>query len=172
MPVSRRLVLAAIAAAPLRNAAAAAAAPRGLAFEHLHTGETLRLEHRGAQAWPADALGAANRLLRDFRTGEVGTIDPALLDLLVSLAGRTGARAPFQVISGFRSGATNEVLRGRSSGVASGSLHLRGQAIDIRVPGVALPALRDAALSLRRGGVGYYAASNFVHVDTGRVRAW
>ncbi|HSN31208.1 MAG TPA: DUF882 domain-containing protein, partial [Ideonella sp.] len=119
-----------------------------------------------------DALAAVDRLLRDFRSGEVAAIDPALLDLLHALAMTTGAQGPFEVISGFRSPATNEMLRHRSSGVASGSLHMLGQAIDIRVAGVPLAGLRNAALSLRAGGVGFYPASDFVHVDTGRVRAW
>ena len=88
-----------------------------------------------------------------------------------------GGRSPrshhaFQIISGYRSAATNEMLHRRSAGVASGSLHMRGQAVDIRLADVSLERLRDAALSLRSGGVGYYAASQFVHVDTGRVRAW
>jgi len=84
----------------------------------------------------------------------------------------TETTGPFQVISGYRSPATNEMLRHRSEGVAAGSLHMQGQAIDIRLPDVALSNLRLAALNARRGGVGYYPASDFVHVDTGRVRAW
>jgi uncharacterized protein YcbK (DUF882 family) len=118
------------------------------------------------------ALASVNYLLRDFRTGDVGVIDTRLLDLLHGLAMLTGSRRPFQIISGYRSPATNEALRQRSSGVASGSLHTLGQAIDIRLADVRLEALRDAARSMRSGGVGYYAASNFVHVDTGRVRTW
>jgi len=111
-------------------------------------------------------------VLRDFLTNDVGNIDPALLDLLYGLATATGSQRPFQVISGYRSPATSKSLRQRSSGVSSGSLHLRGQAIDIRLAGVPLATLRDAACSMGLGGVGYYAASNFVHVDTGRVRTW
>ena len=113
-----------------------------------------------------------NHLLRDFRTGGVGSIDPGLLDLLHELAAITGSQRAFHVISGYRSPATNQTLRQNSSGVASGSLHLRGQAIDIRLADVPLATLRDAARSMRSGGVGYYAASDFVHVDTGRVRSW
>lgn len=169
-PVTRRAFLAAGAAlAPL---SARAAESRELRFAHLHTGERLTVEYYGVGRYRPDALAAVNHLLRDFRSGEVGTIDPALLDLLHALRGQVDGTQPFQVISGFRSAATNEALRRRSSGVAGGSLHLRGRAIDIRLAGVALPKLRDAALALRRGGVGYYAASDFVHVDTGRVRAW
>ena len=94
------------------------------------------------------------------------------MDLLHHLTHLTGSVRPFEVISGYRSPATNEMLRHRSEGVASGSLHMQGQAIDIRLADVPLGALRDAALATRRGGVGYYPASDFVHVDTGRVRAW
>ncbi len=111
-------------------------------------------------------------MLRDFRTGDVHKIDPALLDLLYDLQERAGATRPFEVISGYRSPQTNAALRRRSHGVAGSSLHMQGQAIDIRVGDVPLASLRRAALALRQGGVGYYPASNFVHVDTGRVRTW
>ena len=155
-----------------RAAPAAAAAPRLLRFEHLHTGEKLAVEYFAAGRYLDDARAAVDHLLRDFRTGDVGRIDAALLDLLHGLQAATGSARAFQVISGYRSSATNEALRRHSSGVASSSLHLRGQAIDIRLADVPLAGLRDAALSMRQGGVGYYAASDFVHVDTGRVRAW
>lgn len=156
-----------------RRALAAAGETRVLSFSHLHTGERLgAVEYFSGGAYLPDALGAINRLLRDFRSGEVGAMDPALLDLLHGLRGATGSRAPFQIISGYRSPATNDMLRQRSSGVASGSLHMKGQAIDIRLADVPLARLRDAALALRGGGVGYYPGSDFVHVDTGRVRAW
>ena len=158
-------------AGPCR-ARASLAAPRALSFDHLHTGEKLVVEYFDAGRYQPDALNAINHLLRDFRSGDVGNIDPALLDLLHGLAVRTGSQRAFQVISGYRSSATNETLHQRSSGVATGSLHMRGQAIDIRLADVQLPVLRDAALAMRGGGVGYYATSNFVHVDSGRVRAW
>lgn len=145
---------------------------RSLGFSHLHTGERLAVEYMSRGAYVPDALASINHLLRDFRTSDVHPIDPALLDLLHALAMATGSRRPFEVISGYRSPATNDRLRGLSGGVASGSLHMKGQAIDIRVADVRLAALRDAARALRRGGVGYYEASNFVHVDTGRVRRW
>jgi uncharacterized protein YcbK (DUF882 family) len=162
-------------AAPAAHAAhAPPASPRVLRFAHLHTGERLSVEYFAAGGYLPDALAAVNRLLRDFRTGDVGVIDPALLDQLHALRAATGSSAPFEIISGFRSGATNEALRARSesSGVARRSLHLEGRAIDIRLADVPLAGLRDAALSLRQGGVGFYPASNFVHIDTGRVRAW
>ena len=162
----------ALAAGPRWAQAAAPATPRALRLDNLHTGEKLSVEYFSGEAYLPDALGAVNHLLRDFRTGDVGTMDAGLLDLLHSLALFTASSRPFQVISGYRSPATNAALHRRSSGVASGSLHMRGQAIDIRLADVPLATLRDAARSLQRGGVGYYPASDFVHVDTGRVRTW
>jgi uncharacterized protein YcbK (DUF882 family) len=111
-------------------------------------------------------------VLRDFRTDESHPIDRRLLDLLHNLSQRVGTRAPFQVISGYRSPATNAMLRAESSGVASRSLHMQGMAIDIALQDVALADLRQAALDLQSGGVGYYPTSGFVHVDVGRVRRW
>ncbi len=175
---TRRQALAALAAAtvgtllPGRTWAASRAGSRALEFAHLHTGERLAVEYCTAGQYVPDALAAVNSLLRDFRTGDVRAIDPALLDLLFDLQDATGAAKPFQVISGFRSPVTNAALRRRSHGVASGSLHMIGRAIDIRVADVPLAGLRRAALTLRQGGVGYYPASNFVHVDTGRIRTW
>ncbi len=147
-------------------------ATRALHFVHTHTSERLKVEYFSGGTYLPDALSSVDRFLRDFRTGEVHAIEPGLLDLLHQLADATGATRPFHVISGFRSPATNGMLRQRSEGVAAGSLHMKGQAIDIRLEGVPLPQLRAAALALRAGGVGYYPASDFVHVDTGRVRTW
>ena len=118
------------------------------------------------------ALGALNHLLRDFRNDAEHAIDPGLFDQLHALAAVTKSQAPFQIISGYRSPATNAMLHKLSGGVASQSLHLSGQAIDIRLADIPLADLREAALSLRAGGVGFYPGSNFVHVDTGRVRRW
>lgn len=156
----------------MRPARTRAAATRALGLRHLHTGEKLTVEYAVDDHYVPDALAAVNRLLRDFRTGDVHPIDPGLLDLLHQLARRLDTRQAFDVISGYRSPTTNAALRRRSEGVAARSLHMVGRAIDIRVGGVALPALRGAALELQRGGVGYYPASNFVHVDTGRIRQW
>ncbi|MBA2723189.1 MAG: DUF882 domain-containing protein [Methylibium sp.] len=173
---SRRCFVATLGASALAIgpswARAGSGAPRALNFDNLHTGEKLVVEYFQADRYLPDALAAVNHLLRDFRTGDVGAVDPALLDLLHGLGSLTGSTRAFQIISGYRSPATNAVLHERSSGVASGSLHMRGQAIDIRLGDVPLTTLRNAALALRAGGVGYYAASNFVHVDCGRVRAW
>jgi uncharacterized protein YcbK (DUF882 family) len=170
--LSRRRFIASLAAATLPGLGLAAPDPRALRLHHLHTGERLEIDCSSGGAFRPDALAAVNYLMRDFRTGDVGLIDPALLELLHDLAGLTGSQRPFEIISGYRSPATNDALRRRSGGVASGSLHLKGQAIDIRLGDMALPRLRDAALALRRGGVGFYPGSGFVHVDTGRVRAW
>ena len=169
--LNRRHFVAALAALPLA-ARALPAEPRVLTFSHLHTGERLEVEYFSRGDYLPDALGAVNQLLRDFRTGDVGVMDPALLDLLHGLRSRTGTQRPFQVISGYRSPATNRMLHERSNGVATKSLHMNGQAIDVRLADVPLARLRDAALSLGRGGVGFYPGSDFVHVDTGRVRAW
>jgi uncharacterized protein YcbK (DUF882 family) len=171
----RHVLLAAGACLPFTpRVARAASEPRCLSFVHLHTGERLSVEYADASGYRPDAMREVHRLLRDFRTGEVAPIDPALLDQLHTLALLTGTRQPFAIISGFRSSATNEMLRGgrAGSGVARRSLHLDGRAIDIRVAGVPLATLRDAALAMGRGGVGYYPGSDFVHLDSGRVRSW
>jgi uncharacterized protein YcbK (DUF882 family) len=145
---------------------------RALSFDHLHTGERLTIEYFSEGQYLSEALTTINHLLRDFRTTEVHAIDVGLLDLLHSLNGLVESTRPYQVISGYRSPATNEMLRHRSEGVAAGSLHMKGQAIDIRLADVPLVQLHKAALSLSLGGVGFYPTSNFVHVDTGRVRTW
>jgi uncharacterized protein YcbK (DUF882 family) len=170
---------AATAAALVPSTAAAAPAAkrrtRVLSFFHTHTGERLTSEYCCDGAYDPAALGRINHLLRDFRTGDVKSIDPGLLDLLHELGGTLGTDAPFHVISGYRSPHTNTMLRergGARTGVATGSLHMVGKAIDIRLPGVKLDDLRSAARALKLGGVGFYPASNFVHVDTGRVRFW
>jgi uncharacterized protein YcbK (DUF882 family) len=145
---------------------------RALSFAHTHTGERLNVEYFSGGSYLPDALSTVNHFLRDFRTGDVHDIDAALLDLLHDLTGLTSTSKPFQVISGYRSPSTNDMLRRRSEGVAAGSLHMNGQAIDIRLADIPLIKLKNAALSVKRGGVGFYPASDFVHVDTGRVRAW
>jgi len=148
---------------------------RVLSFFNIHTGERLTTAYCRGGAYQPQALQQINVLLRDFRANEVKPIDPGLLDLLHELHGTLGIDQPFHVISGYRSAQTNAMLRARGgtdSGVASGSLHMVGKAIDIRVPGVALEQVRSAARALKLGGVGFYPSSDFVHVDTGRVRFW
>jgi uncharacterized protein YcbK (DUF882 family) len=146
--------------------------PRTLRFNHTHTGERLTVAYFQDGVYDPEALRTVNHFLRDFRTNDIHDIDAGLLDLLHTLAVVTETGRPFDVISAYRSPRTNAMLRQHSEGVAAGSLHMRGQAIDIRLDDVALPALRAAALDLKGGGVGYYPASNFVHVDVGRVRFW
>lgn len=153
-------------------ARAAAAEPRTLSLFNLHTGEKLKATYFESGEYLPDALQAMNRLLRDFRTGDVHPIAPNLLDLVNTLQSRLETNQTVHVISGYRSPITNAVLHERSRGVATHSLHMKGQAMDIRIPGVELVHLRNAALDLQRGGVGYYPASDFVHVDIGRVRRW
>ncbi|MGE5243054.1 MAG: DUF882 domain-containing protein [Betaproteobacteria bacterium] len=175
--LSRRQFVASLAAAvPViaapRRLFAASVEPRELRFFNLHTDERLAVEYFSGGTYVPDALATVNHFLRDFRTGDVHVIDPGVLDLLHELAGMTETSRSFQVISGYRSPKTNAMLRHRSEGVAAGSLHMKGQAIDIRLADVPLARLHAAALAARRGGVGYYPASNFVHVDTGRVRRW
>ena len=169
---------AAVALVPERAFAAVPSAKRAervLSLFHTHTGERLKIAYCCDGQYQPEALTQINHLLRDFRVDEVRPIDPKLLDLLHELGGTLESDAPFHVISGYRSPRTNSMLRDRGgdhSGVASKSLHMVGRAIDIRLPGVKLDHLRNAARSLQLGGVGYYPSSNFVHVDTGRVRFW
>jgi uncharacterized protein YcbK (DUF882 family) len=170
--VSRRDFLTTLAGALPAAALLESNAPRIVSLVHTHTSERLRLEYFSGGRYLPDALSSLNHFLRDFRTGEVHAIEPGLFDLLHQLTGAAGCSKPFHVISGFRSPVTNAALRQRSEGVAAGSLHMKGQAIDIRPTDVPLAKLRAAALALRGGGVGYYPASNFVHVDVGRVRSW
>lgn len=166
--------LPALAAAPARAALADTQGDaRDLVMAHTHTGEHIDLVYAVQERYLPQSLGLLNRFLRDHYSGEVGRIDPQLFDLLHRVRGLLGASTPFEVISGYRSEATNARLRAtRGGGVATRSLHMDGRAIDVRLPGVPLADLRDAALSLRAGGVGYYPGERFVHIDTGRVRRW
>jgi uncharacterized protein YcbK (DUF882 family) len=177
MDQSRRSFLAAgIAALPLLAGLPrwlfASSATRSLSFYNTHTGERLAVDYYVGGDYVPDALREVNWFLRDFRTGGVHDIDRGVLDILTKVHDLTGSSRPFDVISGYRSPETNAMLRRRSREVASGSLHQVGKAIDVRLPGVALTKVRDAGLSLGLGGVGYYRRSNFVHLDTGRVRRW
>jgi uncharacterized protein YcbK (DUF882 family) len=159
------------AARPAPSSAGAAA--RTLDMVHTHTGEAIDLVFAVGRDYVQASLAALNRFLRDHYTGDVGPIDPRLFDLLHRVQGMVGGAGRFEVISGYRCPATNDRLRRTGGGgVARRSLHMDGQAIDVRCTGVKLADLRDAALTLRGGGVGYYPREGFVHLDTGRVRAW
>lgn len=161
-------------ASPLKGALAALpqAGVRTLGLVSTHTNENINATYWRNGVYDKGALKDINYLLRDFRTGDVAAIDPGLLDLLVELHRRAGSRKPFHVISGYRSPKTNAMLASASGGVAKRSLHMDGKAIDIRLHDVALGDLRQTALGMKAGGVGYYQKSDFVHVDTGRVRQW
>ncbi len=143
-----------------------------LAFLNLHTGERIRTTYWAEGRYQPEALMAIKNILRDHRTDEAYEMDLNLLNMLQLLHLRMDAREDFHVISAYRSPKTNAMLSSRSSGVATRSLHMQGKAIDIRLPGHALTDLRKAVLSLESGGVGYYPKSNFIHIDTGRVRQW
>ena len=178
-PTSRRQWLrtalgAAVAAPVLALPGRVWATPvRELAFDHLHTHEQIDLVYARGDTYVPEALGRLDHFLRDHYSGEVGRIDPGLHDLLHALRRVLATDRPYQVISGYRSPRTNAHLKAtRGGGVATRSLHMDGQAIDIRVSGVPLADLRDAAWSLQAGGVGYYPREQFVHVDIGRVRRW
>ena len=147
---------------------------RELSFYHTHTGKTLNVVYWRNGDYVDSALDEINVFLSDFRTGDQANMDPALLDIIYDVRESLGSDGRYQIISAYRSPKTNEMLRGRSakSGVAKNSQHVVGKAIDVRLEGVKTADLRDAALRLQRGGVGYYAASDFVHMDTGRVRHW
>ena len=155
-----------------RRAAAENVAAHRLSFYHIHTAEKLTITYREHGEIVPDALAEINHYLRDFRTEQIHQIDVALLDKLHALFTTFDARGNFEVISGYRSPHTNEVLRHVTTGVAEHSLHIEGRAIDVRLTSAKTTALRDAALALKCGGVGYYAESNFVHLDTGNTRSW
>jgi uncharacterized protein YcbK (DUF882 family) len=154
------------------GAAIAATAPRRLEFYNLHTGESLRAVYWEGGRYLKDGLAEIDYLLRDFRADEIHAIDPDLLDLVYRLRGAMECRSPVQVISGYRTAATNAMLARHSKGVAKNSYHIKGMAIDLRLPGRRLRDVRAAALALSGGGVGYYPKPDFVHMDTGPVRTW
>ncbi len=145
---------------------------RRLRFEQIHTHEQLDVCYYELGQYLPDALAQINHLLRDFRTRESKPIDVKLLDQLAELYQATGSSGVFQIISAYRSPATNEQLRNTRTGIDEHSLHMEGRAIDVRLTDVPTQTLHAATLSLQRGGVGYYAVSNFVHLDTGPVRSW
>lgn len=145
---------------------------RKLSFYHTHTSEELSVAYYVGGQYDVAALRELNHFLRDFRTGDEIEMDPGVFDLLFNIQQASRSSGVYQVISAYRSPATNEMLRSRSGGVARNSQHLLGKAIDIRLTDLDTAALRDVALALKRGGVGHYGDSDFVHLDTGRVRRW
>lgn len=151
---------------------AAVSEKRSLVFHHTHTNEKLSIDYYADHRYLTEALQKVNYFLRDFRTGDKYPMDPQLLDILYSVQQATGSHGTFEIISGYRSPATNEQLRSKSRGVAKRSLHMQGKAVDIRLTDVSVEAIRRAAIDLKAGGVGIYRRSNFVHLDTGRFRTW
>ena len=145
---------------------------RVLKFFHTHTGESLRVVYYSEGEYDAAALADIRVFLADWRDGKQHDLDPQLMDILWHLQQATGSTETWEVISAYRSPESNEMLRSRSSAVARKSKHVEGKAIDVRLRGMDTASLRDTARNLKLGGVGYYAGSNFVHVDTGRVRYW
>ena len=145
---------------------------RTLSFFNTHTAETLNVCYFSNGNYSPAALAKINAILRDHRTGEIKAIETCLLDVLHAISSTVATKEPFHIISGYRSATSNSKLRRKSKNVATGSLHMQGKAIDIRIPGCCTAHLRNVAIRLKAGGVGYYQKSDFVHVDTGRVRYW
>lgn len=146
---------------------------RRLRLYHTHTGEHLDIVYRRGEIYLPEALAQLDHFLRDHRTGQVKHYDPRVFDILSDVAAAVGhPGGEIDIVCGYRSSWSNEFLRARSPGVAKNSLHMQAHAIDVRIPGVDALTLRNAALALGPGGVGYYPRSGFVHVDTGRVRSW
>ena len=153
-------------------AAVEGAAAREANFYNTHTGKSLTALYWEHGHYVPDRLTKIDYVLRDFRTGDVHRIDPELVDLVHRLRLAMGYDGPVHVISGYRSPKTNAMLARRSSKVAKNSYHMKGMAIDLRLPGRPLEDVCAAAISLGSGGVGFYPGPQFVHLDTGPVRAW
>jgi uncharacterized protein YcbK (DUF882 family) len=149
-----------------------AADARQLSFYHTHTRRSLSVVYYQDGGYVESALDEINRFLRDFRTGDITEMNPQLLDLLYDVRNVLGSEGAYEVISAYRSPTTNEMLRATTNGVAKKSHHVKGNAIDVRLRGVRTKTLRETALRMERGGVGYYPKSDFVHMDTGPIRQW
>lgn len=145
---------------------------RNLSFYNIHTDESVDICYYDQGDYCAQALDDVSHILRDHRTNQIHPIDPHLLDRLYAVKLRVRPKTPFHIISGYRSPATNAMLRKISTGVARKSFHTKGKAIDIRLPGYNTRRLRNICVAMKSGGVGYYGDSDFVHLDTGPVRSW
>jgi len=151
---------------------------RRLELLNVHSGERASVEFGADDSAPGSSgltpqsLAQLRHVLRDYRSGQEHEMDVRLFVLLRDLANAAGVAPKYEVISGYRSAATNAKLRADGHAVAEHSLHMEGRAIDVRLESYSLERLRDLALAARRGGVGYYPRSDFVHIDTGRVRSW
>ena len=157
---------------PAKSALSSSYAHWHVSFRHTHTGERFSGVYRIGVRYLPEAFERLNHVLRDFRTREIFPMDPRVLDIMSIIQAKTPGNRDLEVLSGYRSPKTNAMLRSASTGVAKNSLHMYGQAIDMRLPGFSTRKLRNVARSLRAGGVGYYPRSNFVHVDTGKIRSW
>jgi uncharacterized protein YcbK (DUF882 family) len=169
------MVMLAILALPSWTATSATGPKREyrLRLYHTHTNERIDIVYRRGDTYLPGALQRLDEFLRDHRTGDVRALDPRLFDVLHDMTVAVHRpEAEIAIICGYRSSWSNEFLRRTTSGVATRSLHMEGEAIDIRIPGIKTAELRRAAMTLHRGGVGYYPQSAFVHVDVGRVRYW
>lgn len=145
---------------------------RELAFHNLHTDEKLRVTYWKDGYYNPAGMDKINNVLRDHYSGDVYPMSPRLMDMLYDLQTRLHQDGPIEVISAYRSPQTNMMLASLSDGVAKHSYHTRGMAIDIRMQNAPLPKIYKTALNMRRGGVGYYPDSEFVHVDVGPLRRW
>ncbi|RAU21206.1 hypothetical protein CU669_14755 [Paramagnetospirillum kuznetsovii] len=145
---------------------------RSLHLYNTHTGESLKSVYWAEGRYQTKTIAQISRFLRDHRNGAIHAIDPRLLDLMASVQKKVGAKGAIHIISGYRSPATNAILASYSDGVATHSLHTEGKAVDIRLPGHSVRHVGKAAKVLKAGGVGIYPESDFVHIDTGRVRTW
>jgi uncharacterized protein YcbK (DUF882 family) len=154
------------------RAAIAGSAVDWLELYNTHTQETLKVTFRNSSGFVPEAFPQLDKILGDHRSGEHREMDPQLYVLLVDLAAAAGVEPRYEIISAFRASETNEKLRSNGGGQAKNSQHIQGKAIDVRLKGVTTERLRDLAMELKRGGVGYYRKSDFVHVDTARVRYW
>jgi uncharacterized protein YcbK (DUF882 family) len=157
---------------PALAEAAMPSAGRSIVLHNAHTGDDFKGEYWYNGRYLPDAFGEIKKLMRDHRTNDIFPIDPRLMDILYVIRHRLGTKNSFRVFSGYRSPKTNARLRKMTEGVARNSLHMSGQAIDLQLPGTRLDKLRKTATELKSGGVGYYPRSDFVHIDTGRVRHW
>ena len=167
-----KIVLLVISMAAVSTLSGNTGGERALKFFHTHTGDSLRVVYFRQGEYVPEAFADIRVFLADWRDGEQHDLDPGLMDILWQLQQATGSTETWEVISAYRSPKTNEMLRSRSSGVAGKSQHLLGKAIDVRLRGLDLEELHTSARNLKLGGVGYYPSSDFVHVDTGRVRYW
>ena len=172
----RQLILAALGGCALSLNSAIAeqlAYPElGVSLYNVHTGESYKREFWANGEYDIDALEEANYFLRDHRTNDVTQIDPRLLSMLFLMSKKVGGKQPFSVISGYRTAETNRKLARLSSYVDKNSFHIKGRAVDVRIPGIQTTRLQSAAINMRTGGVGYYEKSNFIHMDTGPHRVW